>query len=365
MDIFFVLSGFLITSVLLDLRGREGCFRTFYSRRFRRILPPYLAFLSLVYIVSAALGDHTLYRLRTVVKNGLFLQSFLSTSDVIHRIASGVTWRLAHSALSPAGHGLAGPVSAATFVLWSLSIEEFFYLLWAPGALWLRRNSLIAVGVAVCAAAFLFRWMAFIGSSFYFSIYHRCDALIFGSFVALLVTSGLPRKTINAALLATAGVGLVTLAAVIAPMGNVVGMEIRADHVFAVFGIPAISLIAASAVGLCVAHSGAANVFLGFLRLPPLRFMGTISYTLYLLHGFVYLLILQFLAPTWYVAIIALFGAVALSWLSWIYLERPILEGGHSAKRRVNSAAGFERPALRVSDAVMGTGVPGPADSES
>jgi peptidoglycan/LPS O-acetylase OafA/YrhL len=41
-DIFFVLSGFLITSVLLNLRGRADSFSTFYSRRFRRILPPYI-----------------------------------------------------------------------------------------------------------------------------------------------------------------------------------------------------------------------------------------------------------------------------------------------------------------------------------
>ena len=54
-DIFFVLSGFLITSVLLNLRGRDDSFRFFYDRRLRRILPPYIMFMVLIYAVSVAL----------------------------------------------------------------------------------------------------------------------------------------------------------------------------------------------------------------------------------------------------------------------------------------------------------------------
>src|SRR5208282_5147788 len=71
-DIFFVLSGFLITSVLLNLRGQEKPFKTFYARRFRRILPPYIAFMILLYAACAALHDHALFRIRVAAVNVFF-----------------------------------------------------------------------------------------------------------------------------------------------------------------------------------------------------------------------------------------------------------------------------------------------------
>jgi peptidoglycan/LPS O-acetylase OafA/YrhL len=331
-DIFFVLSGFLITSVLLNLRGRGDSFRVFYSRRFRRILPPYIIFLVLVYMLSAALGDHALYSIRAVVKNALFLQSFGGLSKTVHQLASGRTWRLAHSPLPYTWFGLTGNVSVAAGVLWSLSIEEYFYLLWAPAVLWMNRKWLAMTGIAVCFGAFTLRWLGFIGTDSYFSIYHRFDALMFGSFVALLISSNLPQKAQNAILIVAGCFGAGTLVAVLVPMGNVLNLEVRADHIFMVFGIPSLSLMAASAIGLAVTKSGSSHLFL--LRSRALRFIGTISYSLYLFHGLVYLCFLHFFQPTWGVSLAALCCAVGLSWLSWPYVERPILEGGTSRARK-------------------------------
>jgi peptidoglycan/LPS O-acetylase OafA/YrhL len=130
-------------------------------------------------------------------------------------------------------------------------------------------------------------------------------------------------------------VGAATLAAVLAGMGNFLGREIRQDHIFMVFGVPALSLIAASAIGISVVKSG--SRFLFMLRSGPLRFLAKISYTLYLLHGLVYLCFVHFFGPTWAASLVALFCAVSLSWVSWTYLERPILEGGREDATKARS----------------------------
>jgi peptidoglycan/LPS O-acetylase OafA/YrhL len=336
-DIFFVLSGFLITSVLLNLRGQDHSFRIFYGRRFRRILPPYIIFLVLTYALAAGLGDHSFYStyalfgLRAVVKNAFFLQSFPGLSNTFHQLVSEPNVQLRHSSPIITRRGLIGDVSDGASVLWSLSIEEYFYLLWAPAVLWMNRKWLVIAGMVVCIGAFTCRWLGFIGVASYFSIYHRFDAPMFGSFVALLIRSHLPQKTLNAILIIASCSGAGTLAVVLLPMGNVLNMEVRADHIFIVFGTLSLSLMAASAIGLAVTNSGSSP--LSLLRSRALRFVGTISYTLYLFHGLVYMCFLHFFQPTWVVSIVSLCCAVGLSWLSWSYVERPILEGGRLSAR--------------------------------
>jgi peptidoglycan/LPS O-acetylase OafA/YrhL len=339
-DLFFVLSGFLITSVLLNLRGQETPFKKFYARRFLRILPPYIAFMVLIYAVTAALNDHGLYRIRAIVGNAFFLQSFGALPGTLRQMASGGSWVLAHSSLPTAKPGMTGHVSEASDVLWSLSIEEYFYLLWAPVVLWLNRRWVSITGLAICLAAFAVRWLGFIGFESYFSIFHRLDAPVFGALVALLIASDIQRRITRAVLVVAGIIGAATLTAVLVPMGNVLNMEVRDDHIFAVFGIPALSLIAAAVVGISVTCSGAKALFL--LRSPALGFVGKISYTLYLLHSFVYLVLLHFFKPTWIVSLTALACSVGLSWISWTYLEQPILDGRRSTRieKRSPAAAG-------------------------
>lgn len=220
--------------------------------------------------------------------------------------------------------GLTGGVSAGTVVLWSLSIEEYFYLLWAPAVLWMSRRAVIITGITICFIAFTLRWLGFIGFDSYMSIYCRFDALMFGAFVAMLISMNVPQEMLSGVLIAAGCLGAGVLVALLLSMGNVLNLEVRADHIFTVFGIPSLSLMAASAIGLAVAKSGRNHLLL--LRLRALRFVGSISYTLYLVHGLVYLYLLHFFQPTWFVSLGALGCAVSLSWLSWRYIERPILE---------------------------------------
>ncbi len=338
-DLFFVLSGFLITSVLLNLRGQPVPFKKFYARRLRRIIPPYVAFLVLLYVVSAAFGDYTLYHRGPIVRNLLFMQSFGSVADTVRMVTSGTTLSLAHAPIGPAQAGLEGSVSHGWVVLWSLSIEEYYYLLWAPVVLWMARRQAAITGIVICLVALAIRWLGSAGVSAYFSIYHRFDAPVFGSLVAFLIASKLSRRTVNVIFVVAGLAGVATLAAVLVPMGNVLGKEIRQDHSFIVFGVPSLSLIAAAVVGIAVTKSGSRLLFL--LRPSALRFMGKISYMLYLLHGFVYLCFLHFFAPTWAVSMAALFCAVTLSWVSWTYLEQPILEGGRKDQDKAQAGLKF------------------------
>jgi peptidoglycan/LPS O-acetylase OafA/YrhL len=320
-DIFFVLSGFLITSVLLNLRGRADSFSTFYSRRFRRILPPYILMLVVAGLASAFMSDYYLFSTDQIVRNLLFWQAIYIT-PVFHAFSFGI-WH--HTALNARGRGLIGGISDSSRVLWSLSVEEYFYLLWAPAVLCLNRKWLVVTGITVCLTAFVFRCFFFLGVFTGVSLFHRFDALIYGAFVALLVSSKIARKLLQA-IFATAGcVGFVMMAAVLLPMPHIMNKEISEDHLFMVFGLLALSLMSACVVGLFVMHSGSKP--LSFMRWSPLRFLGTISYSLYLSHGLVYLCFLQFCQPTWTMTLAALVLSIGLAWLSFRYIEMPLLAG--------------------------------------
>ena len=123
-DLFFVLSGFLITGILLDTRDRVDYYRHFYIRRALRILPIYYAVLALVTALSGSyfVGGHTAWP--SLVFN-LFYCSNLS-------ILFGIPFQYP--------------------VLWSLAVEEHFYLLWPVIIRRFTRRaivfSLVFVGVA-------------------------------------------------------------------------------------------------------------------------------------------------------------------------------------------------------------------------
>src|SRR5262249_15937795 len=106
-DLFYVLSGFLITGILLDARAQEGFFRRFYWRRVLRILPLYYLWL-LFFTVVLPLSGASLAPLLSARHGQLWWWVHLSN------------WHFAF------GHEVPTGISIA----WSLSIEEQFYLLW-------------------------------------------------------------------------------------------------------------------------------------------------------------------------------------------------------------------------------------------
>lgn len=326
-DIFFVLSGFLITGVLLNLKGQPGAFRTFYYRRSRRIFPPYYMVLFTILIATLLVGDRTLLDPATVLTNLTLQQSFKGFTDLVNHIRNAIQYgpvTLRFAVLPPNFPGLIGSISLSTGVFWSLSIEEYFYLLWAPIVLWLRRRTVIVVAVAICFGAMFIRWYGFTSRFEYFSIYYRFDALIFGALIALLPP--LKKKWALAVMIAsTLGVGAILLS--IYPF---LGLDIRESPLFMVLGLPLICSFVAGAICLLVETSGSNTPIHLLLRSRLLTAIGTISYTLYLIHGLVYVTLQRWLKLD-IAGLAAVPLSVGLAALSWIYVEKPILSyGQHS-----------------------------------
>jgi len=131
-DLFFVLSGFLITGILLDTRGKRGWLWSFFARRALRILPLAFAVILLVCVVVPNLPRATAQPWSTLqgicdspARNQGWLWSFLANIKIAIG-GEGSPWCF-------------GPLDA----MWSLAVEEQFYLLWPLAVLWLNRRGIL------------------------------------------------------------------------------------------------------------------------------------------------------------------------------------------------------------------------------
>ena len=166
-QLFFALSGYLITGILLDSRGHPGYFRSFYLRRTLRIFPLYYAFLMVVVFVAAPLAWSPTW-----------------AADV--RSEQWPYWLYLSNWMQPFGvdiHGLTH--------LWSLAVEEQFYFLWPVLAWWLGRRGLARFAVALIITAPFIRYgLRAAGlpleTAYMFTI-ARWDALAAGALLAAML----------------------------------------------------------------------------------------------------------------------------------------------------------------------------------
>jgi peptidoglycan/LPS O-acetylase OafA/YrhL len=311
-DLFFVLSGFLITGILYDTALAEHKIRNFYARRALRIFPLFYAVLFGLLLLTPVLGmhwrpEHLLY--------------FLYLSNVADLLVPN--FHLPHQWVN-LGH------------LWSLAVEEQFYLIW-PFIVWRVRNrvKLLWIILAVIISAPLIRGLLLAGGMDALVMARllltRADSLLFGGGVALLVRGPSADRV-------PAGGILVISAAFLAVLVYLAHGPEAASPWISIVGYSAIAMCSASLIFL--AQRGA-NWVSNLCDRPLLRFFGRYSYGLYIFHGlyFVYLRHLSgaagcfvhsaFLAQL----LIAVFGfslSVALAVLSYHFFEAPIL----SLKRR-------------------------------
>lgn len=344
-DIFFVLSGYLITTILLGLKDKDSPYTTFYARRAIRIFPPYFASIALIVIALFLAHNAKSLSPAFLVRQLLFLQAYSKTDILFLRdFTFHLRWYLQHppSLLLNAHHlpmsasGLEpGPLSAAS-TYWSLSVEEYFYLLWAPIVLRCSRQLIVAIGFAVCLFEMLLRWY-YPGYLVYFGIFFRYDMLIWGAFLALLLErwrrSSVPSWAPRLFAIICA-VALTCLVFVCIALHPVVGRELRSSPLFEVLGLSAIGAGVAALLGLLVFHAETSWWFARFLRLRAIQYIGTISYTMYLVHVLVAYVVLMVivhalhLQPTAFLAgqaIVSVGGTVVVARLSWHFLEKPLL----------------------------------------
>ncbi len=308
-DMFFVLSGFLITRILLRSRAEEttgSSLATFYFRRLLRIVPPY--YLTLVAMLVA-------YPVA----------------------ASDAAWYFGFA--SNIRDSLQGPSLGPYNSMWSIAVEEQFYLLWPLGVLFLPRRALVITLVTVLFAATAFR-LLFADLSFA-AVYRlmpcRMDLLAAGALLAVVdLEHPTALATHRSKFLALAGGALALFAAfsitvptfrtsVNSPVFNVMGFGLSVGFFSSV---------------LAYVRTDAGPVS-RILCTPVLQYIGKISYACYLLH----LLVLELLKSANLgriaSAVLGLAITLALASISWHFIERPIcrLRGLVPSQPRGASAA--------------------------
>jgi peptidoglycan/LPS O-acetylase OafA/YrhL len=344
-DIFFALSGFLITRILLGMRNQLSPYKTFYARRAIRIFPPYLVAEGVLIVLAIVFHEHKLLSRSYLLHQLLFLQSFAMFQvrfivDLLRHPNQSLHLAWLHFTAHPLPQGKDGlkpgvEIPASTY--WSLSIEEYFYILWAPIVLRLSRKNMVRIGIFICVASVCLRWFEPRFEVSYLGMLFRFDALIYGAFLALLIEHWqhgriVPRSSTFTRIFLSC---VAILAAILYIVRPILGHEIRQSNLFAAFGLPAISIAASSVIGLLVLNSNGSWWFARLLRIPVLQFIGTISYTMYLVHMIVAFLVDLALQHGGFqsssnlfafsVAVVDTLLTVLVARLSWHFLEKPLL----------------------------------------
>ena len=182
-DLFFVLSGFLITGILFDAKGTRHYFRNFYARRVLRIFPLYYGFLFILLISLLILKFAPWKSVESIrsasatdIQNLWGFQPWLWTYTANIRMAFYKSWTDWLDLIAP---------------LWSLSVEEQFYLVWPLVVCSLSHRKLMKVCVGIMIGALGVRLLLTARGTDFFANYvltpTRADSLAAGALVALLL----------------------------------------------------------------------------------------------------------------------------------------------------------------------------------
>ena len=246
-NLFFVLSGFLITSILLEAREKPRYFRNFYARRALRVWPVYVLVLVLVYLEAPWFIGPTIL---AAVKSAPWLAYIFFVQNLVH-----IT------------------MPPALSQTWSLAIEEQYYFVWAPVVRFLRRPWMLAI---VLVAAFtcspLFDHRPWVTPTH--TLIHL-DGIALGSLLALgLYTLRITRRV-------WLWIGMAAFVLGIAAAATIAGGTRFLDA--------ALATGFAGALLASIASTGARNPLNALLRRGPLAFYGRISYGLYMTHIMVFI----------------------------------------------------------------------------
>jgi peptidoglycan/LPS O-acetylase OafA/YrhL len=333
-DVFFVLSGFLITGILFDSRNDPHRIRNFYVRRTLRIFPLYygvmLLLLPFVFrslswswlMWPAYLGNYA--RLIGPYTGGSALQRLADFEPGVV-----ITFHRIYHLGFALGH------------FWSLCVEEQFYLVWPWVVFWIRdRRKLLwicASSVPFCLAARLLGQQVLPGwmlenKILYFLTPFRLDALLLGGCLALWIRGPYRDRLLRIARLVWP-VALIPISALAVFVANYYRhSSYHYPYWEFTWGLLAIDLSSVIIIA-CAIQPG--SLIYRVLKQRPLRWLGRISYGAYVLHDIphsVYRRLAEWLVPScdqwcglWLIAAIALISTCLLAWLSYRYFESPFL----------------------------------------
>ncbi len=301
-DLFFVISGFLIAGILLDTRGEAGYFRNFYARRVLRIFPLYYLFVGIVWIVFAG-------------------------NPAFRHDAGSPVWYFVHLGNVPEGV-LGHEVPYWLAPVWSLAIEEQFYLTFPLLVYLLDRRRLTVALLAMIVAAPLIRLATTLAMPDHERVQYlftpcRIDTIAFGCLLAVIIRA-VDLERWRGTLLRIAFLAL--------PVTAVLAVASRLDRTSPfdrVLGYSVVAIGCASLVALIVLSRGSRATLI--LRWAPLRYFGKLCFGLYLLHRPADTLVsvaasrIGVEGDLWLMPFkIGL--ALALATLSWRLIEQPFLD---------------------------------------
>ena len=304
-DVFFVISGYLITGILVrEFESRHTIsFLGFYGRRIKRILPAGL------FVIGATLCA-------TRVLAGIDRYHF-AAKDAIAAVLFAANWRFAHTGVNYFNQAL--PPSPLQHY-WSLSVEEQFYFVWPwlmLGLLliglrlrfWRREHARLVAGVAIALISAVSLWLAFAQTTSdptvaYFSTFDRAWELGLGALVAIAAQP-----------LGRADPGLRLVVALVGLVGVLVSLFVVRSSPG--FPAPWALLPTLSAAAVLGAGAGLESRSLLPLTNPVSQYVGKISYSLYLWHFPVVVLIVAVVplhsAAYWVIGLALIFGLSAAS----------------------------------------------------
>ena len=321
-DLFFVLSGFLITSILLDSKSHPLFFRNFYMRRTLRIFPLYYTAVAASLFLAPAflqLGPSTLEQLRS---SAPWLWGYCANIGWFLQGTVGVPWpsdevRLVH--------------------FWSLSVEEHFYLLW-PIVIYfcpMRQLPWVCLGMFLlslttrCAGLLVYDG----NSPFFYTTICRLDGLAAGAFLAVIARR-MPLDKLAGVARITVAIGATILTAFF-----VTQKGLWPGHWFMrSIGLTCLVMLVAACL-IIILSSPKEGAGARLFENGMLRFFGKYSYGLYVIHSMIAVGLERLMPIEWWLrttgspvlsTLGSLFAKVSISTLlavaSWHLLEKHFLD---------------------------------------
>ncbi len=302
-DLFFVLSGFLITGILYDAKNTPRFFRNFYARRALRIFPLYYAALAIVIALTPLLAY---LKLQGTANPGWI--SIYATNFVISAKGLGAFGIMDH--------------------FWSLAVEEHFYFVWPAIVFFLSRGKLMAVAACACVIAPCLRVAIWDGgpqlpAGAYMLTPMRMDSLAAGAFIALLVRGPKGMTGLVKPALVVAGTSLALFLAIVFLRHS----KSWADPWIGTIGLSTLWMFYGATLILTLNWKPLELL----MSLPVLRWFGKYSYGMYVWHPIIFMIIFHNDAArairqgngtlpmlvSGSVALGLMFGVTLLSWHLW------------------------------------------------
>ncbi len=315
-DIFFTLSGFLITSILLRSKTEEHYFRNFYVRRALRIFPLYYAAIALVLLFAPKVEPEFTEQLSTALPIMLLYQQ---------------NWALLFNGFH---------ITQYLGITWSLAIEEQFYFIWPFIVYKLSREQLVKASVGYIVVSIIVRilgtlfWPSISQAStfFYYTSFARFEEMLFGGLLAVFITyEGSHEKVRRFA----APLFIISLAVFI-----ILHLMSLPDSLHPAYssipltlgGYTTAALFSLGLIGVFITHPPE-NILRRIFQNPILTFLGKYSYSIYLFHMTAALILLDVFwhselrgwKPYILYSVTTYIVSVLIALLTWNLLEKHML----------------------------------------